>query len=223
MSNPYEMSAAELSALLCARLCHDLVSPVSAIGNALSVLDDPSAHDMHSDAMDLVRGSASQAWAKLEFARLAFGAGGSAPGQLDTRELQRVSDVMYGGGKHELVWKIGPAGLEKTVAKLLLNLVTLGVEALPRGGVVTIEVSAPGDRVRVVSEGRRARLSDAARAALEGTSPEDGFDARSIQPYYAGMLARETGGRASAQVDEERVEVIALSPEKPTDRVAVFG
>ena len=76
-----ELSAEQLTALMCARLCHDLVSPVSALGAALSVLDDEDSSDMHDDAMELVRESSRQAQAKLEFARLAFGAGGSALGR----------------------------------------------------------------------------------------------------------------------------------------------
>ena len=66
---PSELTAEQLAALLCARLCHDLVSPVSALGAALSVLDDKDSADMHEDAMGLVRESARQAQAKLEFSR----------------------------------------------------------------------------------------------------------------------------------------------------------
>ena len=38
--NPLKLSASDLAALLCARVCHDLVSPISALGTALEVLDD---------------------------------------------------------------------------------------------------------------------------------------------------------------------------------------
>ena len=96
---PSELTAEQLAALLCARLCHDLVSPVSALGAALSVLDDQDSADMHEDAMGLVRESARQAQAKLEFSRLAFGAGGSAPGILDTRELRRLTENMFSAFK----------------------------------------------------------------------------------------------------------------------------
>lgn len=209
---PAEMAADQLAALLCARLCHDLVSPVSALGAALSVLDDPDSTDMHEDALELVRESSRQAQAKLEFARLAFGAGGSAPGILDTRELQRLTEAMFSASKPEIVWKVEAIGLEKAASRLLLNLSILGVDAVPRGGTVTIEATeaAGGARIRIVSEGPRARLEESYARALEGSEPENGYDGRSIQPYYAGLIARMAGGRVSAHADEGRVEFVAL-------------
>ena len=209
---PSELAADQLAALLCARLCHDLVSPVSALGAALSVLDDPNSADMHEDAMELVRESARQSQAKLEFTRLAFGAGGSAPGVIDTRELQRLTENMFRASKPEIVWKVEATGLEKTAARLLLNLAHLGIDAAPRGGTVTIEAtnSGGGARLRVITEGPRARLEAGTALALEGEAPENGFDGRSIQPSYTARIARSGGGRVSASADGERVEFQAL-------------
>ena len=209
---PAEMAADQLAALLCARLCHDLVSPVSALGAALSVLDDETSADMHDDAMALVRESSRQAQAKLEFARLAYGAGGSAPATLDTRELRRLTEAMFAPSKPEIVWKVETPGLEKAPSRLLLNLCVLGVESVPRGGTVTIEATetAGVTRIRIVAEGPRARLNDAAVLALEGQPPEGGYDGRSIQPYFAGLIARNAGGRVSAHSGEERIEFVAL-------------
>ena len=209
---PAELASDQLAALLCARLCHDLVSPVSALGAALSVLDDPASPDMHDDAMELVRESSRQAQAKLEFARLAFGAGGSAPATLDTRELQRLTEAMFSSVKPDIVWKVEAPGLEKAPSRLLLNLCIMGVDAAPRGGTVTVEATETGGsaRIRIVSEGRRARLEEAAGQALEGKIPDNGLDGRSIQPFYAGLIARNAGGRVSAHVGDERVEFVAL-------------
>ncbi|MHA6289037.1 histidine phosphotransferase ChpT [Maricaulis sp. CAU 1757] len=209
---PADLAAEELAALLCARLCHDLVSPVSALGAALSVLDDEENSDMHDDAMELVRESSRQAQAKLEFSRLAFGAGGSAPGVLDTRELQRLTENMFSAVKPDIVWKVETPGLEKAAARLLLNMCILGVDAAPRGGTVTVSATdaAGGARLRVVSEGRRARVEENTMLALDGQAPETGFDGRSIQPFYAFLIARSAGGRISAHTDEDRVEFVAL-------------
>ena len=210
--NPAEMAADQLAALLCARLCHDLVSPVSALGAALSVLDDESSADMHEDAMDLVRESSRQAQAKLEFARLAYGAGGSAPATLDTRELRRLTEAMFAPSKPDIVWKVEAPGLEKTPSRLLMNLCILAVESVPRGGKVTIEATETGGgaRIRIVAEGPRARLNEDAEA------PEAGYDGRSIQPYFAGLIARNAGGRVSAHAGEERIEFVALIQPHPS-------
>ncbi|PWE16787.1 hypothetical protein DDZ18_11360 [Marinicauda salina] len=213
MSDTNTPTAADLAALLCARLCHDLVSPVSALGAALSVFDDENAVDMRDDAVELMRTGARQAQAKLEYARLAFGAAGSKPGVIEMAEIRRLADAMFGDHKPELVWKDEADGLDKPAARVLLNLIWLGVDAAPRGGTVTIEAKTQSDggaRLRLVAAGPKVRLDPAYGEALEGRAPENGYDGRSIQPYYAGLIAREFGGRASAHADEERVEFTAL-------------
>jgi len=213
MSTQHTPSASELAALLCARLCHDLVSPVSALGAALSVLDDENAADMRDDAIALIRTGANQAHAKLEYVRLAFGAGGSRPGTVDARELKRLAEAMFASSKPELVWKVQATGLDKPAARVLLNLIWLAVDNVPRGGSVTVEASASeaGDsRLRIVAAGPRARIDPGYIEALAGRAGEDGYDGRSIQPYYAGLIAREHGGRVEARAEEERIEYVAL-------------
>jgi histidine phosphotransferase ChpT len=208
-----EMEPGALAALICARLCHDLIGPISAIGAALDVLEDGDAEDMHDDARALLRESANGAWARLEFTRLAFGAAGSAPGRLPAGELERVVGAMFDKAKAKITWAGGGESLEKASARVLLNLIVLAVEALPRGGVVTIEILPDGAEHHLVCEGPRARLSRSAMSALAGFAPAEGFDARSIQPYYAGLLARQAGGSANAVViDDGRIELFAVVP-----------
>src|SRR4051794_10979459 len=78
----------ELAALLCSRVCHDLISPVGAIVNGLEVLDDNPKPEDRDFALDLIRKSAKTASARLQFCRLAFGAAGSAGGQDALRGAQ---------------------------------------------------------------------------------------------------------------------------------------
>jgi histidine phosphotransferase ChpT len=212
MSQTSPISASDLAALLAARLCHDLVSPISALGAALSVLDDERAEDMRDDAIELLRTGANQARAKLEFCRLAFGAGGSKPAVIDMSEIRRLADEMFKDSRPDLIWKTEATGLEKPAARVLMNLIWLAVDALPRGGTVTIEAVAGegGARLSLVSEGKKVRLEDAYIKAMAGERPEDGFDGRSVQPYYTGLIAREHGGRADVRVEEERAVLSAL-------------
>jgi histidine phosphotransferase ChpT len=207
-----EIEASALTSLVCARLCHDLVGPVSAIGAALDVLEDEDADDMHDDARELLRDSANGAWARLEFTRLAYGAGGSAPMRMDVDEVKRVVEAMFANSKADIQWTGAGQNLDKASVRILLNLILMAVEALPRGGVVSVEIAPDGSQLRLVCEGKRARISAAAAEALSGSSPEGGFDARTIQPYFAGLLARQAGGHASATADEERVEFSAEVP-----------
>jgi len=199
-----KLTPTSLSALLCARICHDLISPVGALGTAIEILDDPENVEMHGDALDLVRTASRQASAKLKFLRLAFGAAGSAPGVISAEEIISLSEAMYGDAKPDLVWKLDTDGIEKDRARILLNLVMLAVQAAPRGGTVTIMRQESPDAIlfKLVSEGPKVRLDAAIDRAISGKAPEDGFDGRSIQPLYASMLTREAGGTVSASADE---------------------
>ena len=77
MSGP-ALSALDLAALLCSRVCHDLISPVGAIVNGLEVLEEEKDDSTKEFALELIKKSARIASAKLQFCRIAFGAAGSA-------------------------------------------------------------------------------------------------------------------------------------------------
>ena len=220
--NPQKLTPGDLAALMCARICHDLVSPVGALGTALEVLDDPDNTDMHDDALDLVRLSARQASAKLQFLRLAFGAGTSAPGFIGLDHVQNLVAGMYGGGKVNFSWDTDCDGLDKSPTRLLLNLVMIGVNCIPRGGELSINVTAKGDAdlIEVKATGPRARLDEMITKTLSGKAPEDGFDGRSIQPFYAGMIVRELKGRIDANVQDETVTLSAFTPQSSARNAA---
>lgn len=193
MSTIVELQAADLAALLCSRVCHDLINPVGAIGNGLEVLADPTQTDMQAFAKELIENSTRQARAKLEFARLAFGASSTAGTEIDTREAERVAKLyMEAVEKADLDWKIAPMFLPKNKAKLLLNMLLIATGGVPRGGTVTVEVEdeAGSERLTITATGPKVLIPNGVQALLAGT-PEDGnVDARAIQPFYTGLLAR---------------------------------
>ena len=209
-----KLTPAGLSAQMCARLAHDLISPIAALGTAIEVLDDPENSDMHADALDLVKLSARQASGKLQFLRLAFGAGGSAPGVVAVEQLKTLTDGIYGDAKAELIWNTDRDGIEKDAARLLLNLIMLGVQAVPRGGSVTVLTRDIDEafEIRLTCAGPKARLAEAVKLTLSGKMPEDGFDGRTIQPFYTGMILRGLGGKMAAGADEDRVVFSAKIP-----------
>jgi histidine phosphotransferase ChpT len=213
MSDP-KLTSAGFAAQMCARIAHDLISPIAALGTAIEVLDDPDNADMHEDAIELVKTSARQASGKLQFLRLAFGAGGSAPGVIGVDQLKTLTDGIYGDAKAEIIWNTDRDGIEKDAARLLLNLIMLGVQAVPRGGSVTVLTRDVEDQfeMRLTCVGPKARLADAVKLTLAGKMPEDGFDGRTIQPFYAGLILRELGGKIAAGADEDRVVFSAKLP-----------
>ena len=212
MTEPAALGDLELAALVSSRICHDVINPVSAIANGLEMLAEEPDQAMRDAAMDLIRKSTAQASAKLQFARLAFGAAGSAGAEIDLRDAEKVAREFVGvTGKHQVAWQ-GPAvTLPKNKVKLLLNLVALGVVALPRGGTVNVEIAGTPPAVSLVvrAKGDSARLTDQVRGLLAGTHGVE-VDAHSIQPYYARRVAAAADMRVTAEASEGQVEFKAV-------------
>lgn len=203
------MNDLDFAALLVSRVCHDLVSPVGAVVNGLEVLEDETDAAMRADALRLVAQSAEQAAARLQFARIAFGAAGSAGAELDLTEIARVVAGMMRGGKVELAWTPQAINWPKDWAKLLMNTVAIAADCLPRGGRVTVEIPADAPpQFRIVSRGTVARISADAEHALMG-EPASALDGRSIQPFLAHRLAKGLNAGLTVSLGEGEVRFTA--------------
>jgi histidine phosphotransferase ChpT len=207
-----ELEALDLAALLCSRVCHDIISPVGAIINGLEVLDEDNGEEMREFAFGLIRRSAAQASAKLQFARLAFGAAGSAGAEIDLADAEKVARGYMQGEKAEFSWESPRVLMPKNLVKLLLNLILLAVAAVPRGGTVKVTVEGEALRPRFLlrSAGTSARVPPAFEKLVPGTIAGEPVDAQSVQAYYTGALARACGMKISAALDGEDVVVEAL-------------
>ena len=186
------MNDLDFAALLVSRVCHDLVSPVGAVVNGLEVLEDETDPAMRADALRLVAASAEQAAARLQFARIAFGAAGSAGAELDLTEVSRILFGLLKGGKVELVWQAPAVNWPKDWAKLLMNVVLSAADCLPRGGRVTVDTSSGPSappRFGITAQGTVVRLTPESERALLG-EPVGLLDGRSIQPYLTYQLAK---------------------------------
>ena len=159
MADLFTLSAPDLAALLCSRVCHDIISPVGAINNGLELLDEGGADE---DAMKLIRTSARNASARLQFARIAFGAAGSAGMLIDTGDAEAVATAFLQNEKPELVWNGRRALLPKNKVKLLLNLILIANAAIPRGGKIAVTLDDVETEPEIHAGVGR---SDAARAA----------------------------------------------------------
>lgn len=185
------MNDLDFAALLVSRVCHDLVSPVGAVVNGLEVLEDETDLAMRADALRLVAASAEQAAARLQFARVAFGAAGSAGAELDLSEVGRIVTGLLKGGKVELAWTAPAVNWPKDWAKLLMNSVLCAADCLPRGGRVTVEtgIDPAHPNFKIRAAGNVVRLNQEAEQALRG-EPVNVLDGRSVQPYLTYQLAK---------------------------------
>ena len=205
-----ELKATDLAAMLCSRVCHDLINPIGAIGNGLEVLGDPNQADMAEGARDLIASAAKQSRAKLEFARLAYGASSTSGTDIDTRECERVARILFEIEKAELDWKVPLILLPKHKAKLFMNMLLIAAGSVPRGGQVTAKISGPAGEEQFEfssksdPENRQKTLVPAGTAGLLSGMPDEGsVDARGIQPFYTGLLARMTDMDVSIGIENE--------------------
>jgi histidine phosphotransferase ChpT len=206
------LDALDLAALLCSRVCHDVISPVGAIVNGLEVLEEDNDPSMRDFALDLIRKSARQASARLQFARLAFGAAGSAGAAIDLGDAEAVARGMYQDDKITLSWTAPRALVPKNRVKLLLNLMVLATSAIPRGGSIDVAVEgedAERASFRLTAKGINARIPAHAEALVAG-APESGVvDAHGIQTFYTGLIARTAGMGVTMSIDGDTVTIRA--------------
>jgi histidine phosphotransferase ChpT len=202
--------ALELAALLCSRVCHDLISPVGAIVNGLEVLDDDPKPEDRDFALELIRKSAKTASARLQFCRLAFGAAGSAGAQIDLGDAQTMARGHIEDGKVSISWNLPRLLLPKNRVKLLLNMLVIAQQTIPRGGTLTIDPIGEGETMafRITASGLNARVPQNIADLLSSTQAP-AADAHAVQPYYTRLLAEACGLNVRLAPEGETIVVTA--------------
>jgi histidine phosphotransferase ChpT len=202
----------ELAALISSKICHDVIGPVGAIYNGLEILDEDDDAQAKTYALDVIRNVTEQASARLQFARFAFGAAGSAGAQIDLTTAEQISRGLLGKGKHKLNWHGMPGHMAKDKVKLLLNLIASAITALPRGGEIDVRVEGslaqPNFLLHCRGPGARPPQYLADYVAGGQTAP---LDALSIQAYYTWRLATSSGMPLSIVKDGADIALIARS------------
>ena len=200
----------KLTALVASRICHDMVEPMSAIIQGLEMIKSGDGKT-DPDALSLLDHGVGKAWAKLEFFRFAM-AGAMAEGDSELEEGRAVAQKLYGVLKPELIWSAPAVAMPRPAVRVIVNLLLIANECLPRGGKVDVAAAkrdGGGGEVIVSATGPRAKLRDTTAAALRGEGEE--LNGHTIQPTLTGLLARQGGVELSARESEDRVELIARS------------
>jgi histidine phosphotransferase ChpT len=202
--------ALDLAALLCSRVCHDLISPVGAIVNGLEVLDDNPKPEDREFALDLIRKSAKTASARLQFCRLAFGAAGSAGAQIDLGDAHNMAKGHIEDGKVTMTWNLPRLLLPKNRVKLLLNMLVIAQQTIPRGGTLAVDPVGEGEAInfRITAAGLNARVPQNIVDLLSATSSSS-IDAHAVQPHYTRLLAEACGLKVTLTLEGEKVIIAA--------------
>ncbi len=208
----FTLDPADLAALLCSRVCHDIISPVGAIINGLEVLDEEKDADMRGFALDLIKKSAEQASARLRFCRLAFGDAGSAGAAIDTSDAEAAARQIFDGDRTVLKWNTSALLMPKNQVKLILNLCLIAAAAVARGGVIEVSVSDHEEmrRIKVSASGKNPKLSGGVRQCLIGTAEEAPSAPLHVQAYYAGLIAKAASMSVSVEEENDTIAFEAV-------------
>lgn len=199
------VSDLDLAALLCSRLCHDLLSPVGALNNGLELLADEKDPEMRARCFELLEQGAKASADKLKFFRLAFGAAGGFGAAVDNREpLELVQGLLTGNDRITLNWGLDQGTLPKPAVKVLLNLALVAIDALVRGGTLDIGAEGRAKETEIVvrAVGPRIVLDSGIEAALNGSLPTSELSSRTA----AGWMTREMVVRAEGNLQLARAE-----------------
>ena len=201
-----------LSALLCTRLCHDLIGSAGAVVNGVELLAE-SGGKVDEEVLELIQHSAGETTRRLKYFRVALGV--PAEG-LTLDAVRAIADDYFATGKITLEWSgailenPAPAYLNP----IILNLLLCGAEALPRGGTIAID-GAPvggGFALRIKARGDVVKADDDALLSLSGERDLATLEPRGIAPYMAAQLVSAAGGKIGVTPAAEMMEFTVTLP-----------
>jgi histidine phosphotransferase ChpT len=173
---------------LCARLCHDFAGPLGTVMGGLELMT--GGQGVKAQALQLASDAAVAMGGRLRLMRAAW-TGDCGP--LDAAQLGALAAGLPARVRADLTGLQG-GPFEPAVARVLLNLLLLGAEALPKGGTVAL-AGRPGSDVLATIAGARAAWPAELPAAMAAASPLD--DPRTVQTPLVVLLARSAGLRLS--------------------------
>jgi histidine phosphotransferase ChpT len=181
----------DFAALIGSRICHDLISPLGAIGNGVELLAMTSAGD--SPEVALISESVASANARIRFFRLAFGAAG-AGAFVPLAEVRSILAEMTRGGRLRIHWQIG-GDLPRPRVKLAFLALQCLETALPYGGEITLR--AVGQHWQAEARADRLMVDAGLWANLTAVLPDAGIAPAQVQ-FALLPVAAATEGRAVA-------------------------
>ena len=209
-------SQTDLAALLCSRLCHDMLSPVGALSNGLELLADETDPEMRAKCVELLEQSAKISTDKLKFFRLAFGAAGGFGDAAPVEEAQDVIKALAGDAKKvEVNWAITENSLPKPAVKVMLNLAQIALDALVRGGTLDIGAERREGNVEIVARAVADKIAfdEAIGQALHGELPAHEISSRTAAAHMIALVAQEHGGGLQYKLADNALVLGAVIPQ----------
>ena len=116
------------------------------------------------------------------------------PAQIDLGDAQTMARGHLEDAKTKITWNLPRVLLAKNRVKLLLNMMVIAQQTIPRGGMLTVDSVGEGDSIgfRVTAAGLNARMPQNIAEMLSAESAHT-VDAHAVQPYYTKLLAQACG------------------------------
>lgn len=209
-------STLDLAALLCSRLCHDLLSPVGALSNGLELLADEQDPEMRRRCFELLEQSARVSTDKLKFFRLAYGAAGGFGEAVPTAEPRALIESLAAANERlALDWAVAGNTLPKPAVKVLLNLAAIGINALIRGGTLSVGAESRGGATEIAVRAAGPRLAFDANIgkALDGSLAEGELTGKTAPAHMIRLLAEHLGGGVQYALTAEALVMGAVLPD----------
>lgn len=210
------ISQTDLAAMLCSRLCHDMLSPVGALANGLELLAVEQDPGMRARCIELLEQSARISSDKLKFFRLAFGAAGGFGEAIPIDEAKAVIEALASDAKRVTInWAIAEPSLPKPAVKVLLNLAQIALDALVRGGTLDIGAERRDGAVEIVARARGDRIAfdETVGRALQGDLDESEVTSRTAAAHMIAVVAEEMEGGLQYKLSEGVLVLGAVLPE----------
>ena len=144
----------DISALIGSRICHDLISPIGAIGNGVELLSLGEGPANGSPELELISESVENASARIKFFRIAYGSNASHQ-IIGRQEVLSTLAATARGGRLTYFWNISDDQPRDEVRAVFLGLQCFET-ALPLGG--TIDINRSEGIWEIQGTGRRLAL-----------------------------------------------------------------
>jgi len=191
----------DLAALIASRICHDLISPIGAIGNGVELLAMEQGGPRPE--MALISESVANANARIRFFRICFGQA-SSDQRISRSEVASILGDLSRGGRVSYGWT-SPADLSRREVRLVFLLLQCLESALAYGGRVAVTRSDLGWQVK--AEAPRLKVDPALWEVL--TEPRAPSEIAANQVHFALVpdeLSRQ-GRRLITEIGETTIRL----------------
>jgi histidine phosphotransferase ChpT len=189
----------DIAALVGSRICHDLISPIGAIGNGVELIG--LTETTSSPEMALISESVENANSRIRFFRVAFGAAG-ADQIISHSEVLSVLSATAKSGRFTYYWQVegDHARRDVRIAFLLLQCFET---AFPVGGDIT--VMQDDGTWTLTAHGKRLKYSEPLWKSLTEPSVEYEHSAAEVQFALLPVVLQESGRKLNIAVTEDQI------------------